>query len=351
MKLKFPVFPFFISCLGLIALILDSKTAAKSAESAIALCIQTVIPSLFPLFVLSGVMVSILSGLTLPGLGRICKIPSGCEGIFLLGIIGGFPMGAQCIAQSVEQNCLQPEDGRRMLGFCNNCGPAFLFGILGGLFSDPLAPLALLLIQLESALAVAIFWPGKIHRGKSIPAKEISFPKAVNRAIRSMASVCAWVILAKVVLGFLNRWLFPFLPTWLCVILSGILELTSGCLCLSQIQSEPLRFLICCGFICFGGICVHLQIQGIAHDQSLYTGPCVLQKILQAAVSVVLGASYLKRSFWSLLIPIFLGPILKIAVEKTKFLVYNISNKGGIAQCSFVRKSRVPVSTASLEPN
>ena len=56
-----------LPCAAMLALILDSKTALLGAQSGLDLCVRTVIPSLFPFFV-----ISIL--LTAPFGGMICAV-------------------------------------------------------------------------------------------------------------------------------------------------------------------------------------------------------------------------------------------------------------------------------------
>lgn len=330
MNVKIPRLGALCCALAMVLLILDSACAAQSVQDAIDLCLQTIIPSLFPLFVLSGILVSMLGGVCIPFLSDFCNLPRGSESIFLLGLMGGFPMGAQCIVQSIEQGNLSHRDAERMLGICNNCGPAFLFGILGSVFSDPKVPLALLLIQAEAAMLTAALWPGKPGSFNGNTNTQISVPKAVARAVRSMASICSWVIVAKVILGFLKRWLFPFLLEMNQVIFTGFLELTSGCLALTDVNSETQRLLLCCAFICFGGISVLLQIQGLTAAQGLSMKICIAQKLTQMLIGVVLGCLYLGGGFVPLILLVPAVFLAKKAVEKSQILVYNKPSKGGI---------------------
>ena len=53
---------------AMLVLILDSRCAADSAREAIELCMGTLIPVLFPLFVLSAMLVPALGALRMPRL-------------------------------------------------------------------------------------------------------------------------------------------------------------------------------------------------------------------------------------------------------------------------------------------
>lgn len=309
------------------ALILDSRCAARSARDALELCAGTLIPSLFPLFVVSGMLVPGLKGLRLPRLSRLLGIPEGSGGILLLGCAGGFPVGAASIAQAAQRGGLEKADAERMLGLCSFCGPSFLFGVLPAFF--PIQDvLALFVLQLETGLLVTALWPGRSGAGYQPGAESVSLPEAVRQAVSSMGSVCAWVTLAGVAAGFLRRWLFPLLPDGLSLLLTGLLELTNGIFALPTGRTA-LSFLLCAVFVCFGGVSVLLQIGGLAAPAGLGMGQCIAQKSVHALLGAVTGAAYLHFGPGALLAP---PAVLaaKIAVEISGTMVYNSPRKEGI---------------------
>lgn len=320
------------AAIGMLCLILDSRCASLCGIRALWMCIRAVIPSLFPMFVLSGILTPALLGQRHRWMGAaesLLGLPKGGGGLFLLGLMGGFPVGAQCIAQAVEQGALSRKNGARMLGFCNNCSPAFLFGILSSLFQRRSIPMLIFLIQLESAMIAARIWCCPGERTAAVSVSEVSVTQAVNRGIRSIASVCAWVILGGVFTGFLERWLFPMLPFPLPQIITGCLELTGGVLRLGEVENESLRLILCCGFVCFGGISVWLQIQSVAAESGLSAGICVRQKCLQGLTGMVLGTLVTMFGPAVLLIPPMILMFWKKAVEIPSDTMYNSLSKGG----------------------
>ena len=91
-----------LSALG--ALLLCSQAALESARAGLALCAQMIVPSLLPFFILS----SLLQQLGLPGiLGRwLSPVTQKLFGIggagasaLLLGVTGGYPLGADAVAR------------------------------------------------------------------------------------------------------------------------------------------------------------------------------------------------------------------------------------------------------------
>ena len=308
--------------LSMIFLIMDSRCAADSAREALILCGRTLIPSLFPLFVLGGMLVPALAKIRIPGLSRILGFP---EGYFLLGLLGGYPLGAACIAQSAQQGELRSQDAERITGLCSLCGPGFLFGVVGALLS-PGAAAAVFALQLEAALLTAALWPGADGIQSPVRTEAVSLSDALNKAVRSILTVCGWVTLAAVAAGFLRRWVFPFLPEGIAVVLTGLMELTNGILAAGDLGKDA-RFLLCALFASFGGISVLLQIRGVS--PGIRMGQCIGQKTVHAVITAALAFLYLRTGIPALiLIPALL--FAKIAVEIPSGMMYNVRRKEGI---------------------
>ena len=145
-------------------------------------------------------------------------------------------------------------------------------------------------------------------------------------ANRSVAITAALPNLAEVAAGFLRRWLFPFLPDVLAVILTGLMELTNGIFA-AQSLPRQMQFVLCSLFCSFGGVSVLLQIAGLS--KGLWMGQCIAQKALHGLLTALLSLLYLRAGAWSLLlIPAVL--FAKIAVEIPKTMVYNVRRKEGI---------------------
>ena len=308
--------------LSMIFLILDSRCAADSAREAMILCGRTLIPSLFPLFVLGGMLAPALAQIRIPGLSRILGFP---EGYFLLGLLGGYPLGAACIARVAERGDLRAEDAERISGLCSLCGPGFLFGVVGTLLS-PGAAAVLFALQLEAALLTAALWPGAAGIQSPARTEAVSLSDALNKAVRSILTVCGWVTLAAVAAGFLRRWVFPFLPEGIAVVLTGLMELTNGILAAGNLGKDA-RFLLCALFASFGGISVLLQIRGVS--PGIWMGQCISQKTAHAVITTALAFLYLRTGIPALfLIPALL--FAKIAVEIPSGMMYNVRRKEGI---------------------
>lgn len=276
-----------LTAVGMMLLILDSKAALTGAANGVSICINTVIPSLFPFFVLSSLLTGSLQGSSirvLQPLLRVCRLPKGAEGILIVGLIGGYPVGARCIAQQVNLGTIKKQDAHRMLGFCSNAGPSMIFGMSAALFEAPYIPWIILTIQWLSAILAGVILPG---RSKNVltPLYEakISFSEAITGSIRSISCVCGWIVLFQVYLSICSRWFMWLLTPELQVIITGVFELSSGLISLFHINHEAIRLVLCSVMLSFGGLCVVMQTISVTDGIGL--GSYIVGKLLQVTIS------------------------------------------------------------------
>lgn len=278
-----------VAACAMLVMILDTQTAIMSAREGVTLCVRTVVPSLFPFFVLSGVINSCLLGQKfrfIQPLGRLCKIPKGTESLLILGFLAGYPIGAQLITGAYKEGSLSQKSARRMLGFCNNAGPAFLFGMLSPLFTSAKTTWFLWGIHIVSALITGCILPTDEVSTALAPSKNaISFSESLQKATKATASVCGWVILFRIVLGFCNRWFMWLFPVPIQVLICGLFELANGCVLLQNVPAEGMRFLLAGAMLSFGGLCVGMQT--MSATEGLGTGWYFPGKVLQTALTVL----------------------------------------------------------------
>lgn len=252
----------------LAVMIFDAKTALSGALDGVQLCVATVIPSLFPFFVVCGFLTGLLGGQEFRAaapLEKLLRIPRGAASHLLIGFLGGYPVGAQCVADGFERGQLSRADAERMLCFCSNTGPAFLFGIGATLFPDTRICWLLWAIHILSALLVAFVTRGKYGgtAAQSPLKKAATLSDAMRAALRSMALVCGWVVVFRTIIAFAERWFLWLLPRNLQLLMMGLTELSNGCCALKEISCVGLRMQLFSLFIGFGGVCVALQTRSV----------------------------------------------------------------------------------------
>ena len=282
--------------IGLMILILDTKTAVTGASAGLELCIRTVLPSLFPFFVFSSLLINAVSRVQLRflrPLEKLLRISKGSAGYFLVGILGGYPVGAKSIAEGWRAGQISKAEAQRLLGFCNNAGPSFIFGMAASLFDSPAVCWALWSIQILTAATVGCLLPGSARGNATFSKNEtMTVAQAVEGACRTMAVVCGWVVLFRVFGQLLDRWLLWRLPQELGILLKCMLELSNGCCSLAHLQSSPLQFILCAMSLSMGGFCVGMQTKSVVKDlgTGLYFRGKVLGSLISGIFSLVFAA-------------------------------------------------------------
>lgn len=283
-----------IYALIMLLFILDAKTVIKGASDAVSLCLQTVIPSLLPFITLSILITASFAGKTIAvmrPISKLCRIPAGAESILLLGFVGGYPVGAQSIYDAWQNGALKRSDAWRMLGFCNNAGPAFIFGMTSALFSSPQVPWALWLIHIASAVIVGVILPGSGTQTHLTQKKRsVTLTQAVENSIVIMARICAWVIVFRVIISVADRWLLFAAGREIQTALCGLLELSNGCAQLFSLPLQGVRFVLCACFLSFGGLSVFFQTRSVTKELGLgfYFPGKILQTLFSLLLSLIL---------------------------------------------------------------
>ena len=103
---------------------------AQGCTLGLTLWYTSVLPSLLPFFILSGLLIRtgafrFLNRIFAPVLTRIFPVSSDGSYAILMGYLCGFPMGAKVIAELVAHQHISREEGSYLMVFCNNVSPAF----------------------------------------------------------------------------------------------------------------------------------------------------------------------------------------------------------------------------------
>lgn len=271
--------------------ILESEAVIKGAENGLTLCIQVIIPSIFPFLFLAMLMCGYWKGVRIPLFKPICKavgIPVDAQSILLLAVVGGYPIGAQAVAQARNDQQISDATARRLLGFCNNAGPSFIFGLMGTIFENRYVPVLLWVVHIGSALIVGYLLPDKHCSYCTADRHEtVSIPMILKNAVQVTTVICGWVILFRILITLLNTWLLNLDPL-LKTTIYGLLELSNGCVALSDIRSESIRFITAAALLSSGGLCVLMQTRSVTGDLGM--GMYFPGKLMQTALSVLLSA-------------------------------------------------------------
>lgn len=296
---------------ALLEMILAPQQMIDSARYALRLCAELIIPSLFPFFVVSGLLSRL--GFSARLAGRLSRPAARLYGIsgagataLFMGLIGGYPLGAAYIADMRRQGLISAEEGERLMGFCNNSGPAFLVGSIGaGVFGSAKLGLGLYIIHILSALITGLFFRGSGRYKAQMPhlpeSRGSALIDSVRQAAQSILSVCGFIVCFCVIIGLMDAGgYFSLLVGRLAsltglelhaarALLSGVLELGSGIGAMRGLSPSPVNLAIAAGIVGWGGVSVHFQTYAVLAESDIKGDLHLTGRLICCAVSSALG--------------------------------------------------------------
>ena len=278
-----------ILCGLLVWFLADADRIRSAAAQALELCARSVIPAMFPFMVVSGLLVSLgfgawisphLAGCMTP----LFRLPGCASSALLLGLVGGYPIGAQTAAGLYRDRLLTREEAQRLLTFCNNANPVFLISVLGaGVFGSVRVGVWLWLIHVGSALLTGLVFRKSGHStarqdvSRVFPCQAVSlagaFAEAMRTALNGTLAVCASVVLLYVLAG---------------AALTGTVELFSLVPLLTPNRAGFILAAACAGW---GGFSVLFQTIAVLEGSGLHPVSCLKGKLVQSLFSGLLATA------------------------------------------------------------
>ena len=305
-----------------IALVCWPKEVSAAVRDGLGLCYNVIIPSLFPFFILTSLVISLglagyLGRLLEPVMRPLFHVGGACAAPLALGFVGGYPVGARAALTLYESGQCTKTEAERLLAFCNNSGPAFILGVVGAsVFGDSRVGLLLCLTHLAASLCVGLVfrfyrWGDKESRGQRaappIRAERFTsaFTGAVKGAITSTLNICAFVMCFTVIIrllslsgiltglaALLGRLLSPlgFSEVWAQRLLTGLLELSSGVWSLMGDGTLQGKAAMAAFLLGWAGISVHCQVLSFLAESGLNIRTYIGGKLLHGVFSALLTA-------------------------------------------------------------
>lgn len=287
-----------LSAGGMAILLFNAKEASKGAVSGLNLCAETVIPSLFPFMVISSYMIksgalSVLGKRTEKICSLLFDLPKQAGAIFVMSLISGYPVGPAMIMQELRRGALTQNQGKRMLLFCVNPGPAFVVNMVGvSMLGSKKAGVILLASVAASSLIMGIcsrfFSDKETTSPKGVESKEQSpLTASVNAGVESIIKICGWIICFCALIETVKTMPIPYeIKLWM--MLPG--EVTLGC----RIASAELPLSVCAFLLSWGGFAVHAQISESIALSALKYRYFFVASLLRGALSLSISTALFK---------------------------------------------------------
>lgn len=266
--------------------------ALSGASNGVKICLNSLIPSLFPFMALSTFIMR-TDALYLPSkvFGKATKLlfllPENAGQIIFMSLIGGYPVGAKLTSDALQNRDITENEAQRLCMFCMNSGPAFTVTALGvNIYGSVKTGLVIYISLCLSSIIIGVFTrylsdeKSTVTTGKSIKSfssEDITF--SVWDAFQSVMKICAWVILFAAFSACITEKLGETGK-----ILSAVAEVTAGSATVSKLCPIPVVAALCG----FGGFCVHCQVLKFLKNCSLKYKIFFTGRLLNAALSAVI---------------------------------------------------------------
>ena len=294
----------------LAAFCLAKPDIVKNAVSeALGRCIETVIPSLFAMLIVSGGIVQ--SGVhsrmprAVDAFGRaVFGMEKGIFPIFVFSVFAGYPVGARMLMSEYERGHISKRRAELLSGVCFGAGPAFIFGCISGqLYGTAAAGRVILISSLAADMILAMmirFLPDGdtapparpyIRRGGAM------MTECVESAGRAMRSICLMILTFSVISSMLGYVGADRTAGELVSHLSGISSGTSTALFaafldVTAVEGLPHGSYAILPFICaitsFGGVCVLFQVAAAVSGR-ISIQPLIIMRLAAAVLSFMVS--------------------------------------------------------------
>lgn len=286
-----------------VLILLRSEIASRTALSAIILCGKTLIPTIFPFLIISGILVK--CGFA-EYIGRIIGKPfsslfgigRACSASLITGLICGFPAGASSAYNIFDMGLCDDDSLQQSVLVSSMAAPGFVILAIGGeILGDIRRGVILWLIQCLAVMLSAFIFARIIKKKNSTYFGTVYHPsvkpkspliclsESVKEASLSMISICGAVVFFSVPAGLIAS--LGFIPETIKCLISSFFELTSGAALTGNLIFGDMELVILSAGIGWSGLSVHSQIASVTGGK-LNTFRFAAGKILSSVFSAAI---------------------------------------------------------------
>ncbi len=285
-----------VICIAIaLLMIIMSDEMRRGIYQGLVFSFTTIIPTLFPFFILSDVWGSAFKLNSLSPMSRLferCFGISGCGlSALISGIICGFPIGVKIAVGLYDERRISKDELQRLVGFVNNPSVAFVISGVGGGILGSLRDGALLYFSLiASALTVGFIFRKKekiTNKTDDNSGQSFDISKSIVSAGVSSMAVASCITAFSGLLALLSALIKNELALSL---LSPLLEVSNATKMLGDSVAIPygIRLLLIGFSLGFSGLSVHLQAFSFFRGE-LSKSRYLLMKLIQGMICSLLS--------------------------------------------------------------
>lgn len=242
--------------------------ASEGIRYGIRLCLEKLIPALFPFMILSSFLIRsrVYKALALPFgklTSKLFRLPDKAIPVILMSLIGGYPIGAIMTKALYEKNEITYDDAKQLMAFSSNPSISFCIGFIGStLYKSIGAGLLVYLSSVIPSLFIGILY-GRLK--KAVPLTALNkheetkvslssaFTEAISESTAAITAICVTVTVFSCILELTEAFTSN---TYILSVASFFLEVTN----FTEKNFRLLSVYIISASASFGGFCTHFQI-------------------------------------------------------------------------------------------
>lgn len=283
----------------------ETDVVRNAVAEALGRCIDTVIPSLFAMLIVSGLIVQSGIHSHMPRIadsfGRaVFGMEEGIFPIFIFSVFAGYPVGVRMLRSEYERGRISKRRAELLSGVCFGAGPAFIFGCISGqLYGSAEAGRVILVSALAANVILALLirlLPVRERMSAVRPPLRTDgalLTECVAAAGRSMSGICLMILTFSVIssmLGFIGAGRAAGEAAARIGLISdeAAEPMFSAFLDVTAVDGLPRGDYSILPFICaltsFGGVCVLFQAAAAVRG-SFSVGPLIIIRCAAAVLS------------------------------------------------------------------
>lgn len=309
--------------LSVVGLLVYPKEASDGIRAGLSIIGSDILPSLFPFMVVSSYVadnsfIQKLGALTDKFTKKVLRTNGFSVIAFLLGIMGGYPVGAKTVRDYYAAGKLTQNEAERLFYWCINPSPAFTITAVGLLMMGSIQTGGIIYLSCILASITIGFFCRFLNDDTvvnkidfTVPEKsENSFIKSVSSGTEAMLGICGWVLIFSAFSSVISA--LP-LNEAVKLFIKSVCEVTTGCN--TAIESR-LPVAVVTAVVGFGGFAVIFQINSFASACNVKPSRLICSRVINSSISVVYYSLITK------IFPQYTQAAVVIGTNENSFILY-----------------------------
>ena len=266
------------------------------------LFIKNIFPSLFPMFIISYILVEIgipefLCSIFYKFFNKLFLVKSDASFVFFMSMLTGFPSSAKYIDMLIEKNRIDSHDASKILIFTFFSNPLFIVNTVGIMFLGNInLGFIILVSHITGNILVGLLFRNynktnstdviDTRKGIKVLINKINttsffsvFLNSIKDAINTMILIFGIIVTFQIIISILPCNMF----------FKGIIEMTTVLRLISIYDNLYFKVFLSTFFISFGGLCIHTQIMNILNKKGVRYLPFLFARIIHGIISAVMS--------------------------------------------------------------